>query len=287
MFHESYTIPPEPSPIGGMALRCVWDIHADQTYDVAVDTARRASVQLRPDGGTGLIAFRTLDGIGRVHLKSGEVYEVRADSLLLVEWGALRRHHTLGDRWRLWWLEFDVGGLQDMPHHRVMAVPAEGDEDDRIQQLLQNFRQEDKTRGRLACAQFQALLYGWITARTDGTSAAINDHRIQAVIEQMYNHLDGTLSVPKMAKMAHLSGPHFRRLFARVTGTSPKKFYNKLRLAWADHLLRNGSMNVTEIADALGFSSPFHFSRTFHTHFGHPPSHLRRRKPEGISNVQV
>jgi hypothetical protein len=57
MFHESYTIPPEPSPLGGMALRCVWDIHADHTYDVAVDTARRASVQLRSDGGTGLIAY--------------------------------------------------------------------------------------------------------------------------------------------------------------------------------------------------------------------------------------
>ena len=280
MFKESYTIPPEPTTIGGMALRCVWDIHADHTYDVAVDHARRTSAQLRSEGGTGLIAIRTLNGDGRVHLARDEVYEVHAGSLLLIEWGTLRRYRALDDLWHFWWFEFNAGGLQSIPHHRVMSMPAEGDEDDRIQQLLQNFRQENKTRRCLACAQFQALLYGWLAARTDGASASANDDRIQAVIEQMYNHLDGTFTVPKMAKMTHLSEPHFHRLFAQVTGTSPKKFYNKLRLAWADHLLRAGSMNVTEIALALGFSSPFHFSRTFHAHFGHPPSHLRRRKPE-------
>ncbi|MCP4377067.1 MAG: helix-turn-helix domain-containing protein [bacterium] len=280
MSKNLYTIPPEPTTIGGMALRCVWDVDVDRTYDLSVDAARWMSAHLRSEGGTGLIAIRTLAGDGRVCLARDDVYDVHAGSLLLVEWGALRRYRAMGDRWRFWWFEFDVGGLRNMPHHRVMAMPVEVDEDERIQRVLQNFRQEDKARRCLACAQFQTLLYGWLAARTDGASTSVNDDRIQAVIEQMYKHLDGTLTVPKMAKMTHLSQQHFRRLFAQVTGTSPKKFYDKLRLAWADHLLRTGSMNVTEVSRALGFSSMFHFSRTFRAHFGHPPSHLRRRKSE-------
>jgi len=81
-------------------------------------------------------------------------------------------------------------------------------------------------------------------------------------------------SVKLMARKACMSEQHFRRVFHEVTGSSPKRFYDQLRMAWAEHMLRGGGKNVSEVADSLGFASPFHFSRVFRKHFGYPPSHM-------------
>jgi AraC-like DNA-binding protein len=276
MLKESYTIPPDPVAIGGMALRCVWSVEADSSYDVAAGKARRDSARIRPKGGTGLIAVRTLAGAGRVYFRPDQVRAVDAGSLLLIEWELLQRYHCRGDRWHFWWYEFDTVGPVKAPLHRVMAVPVENDERAIHDGILTNLRREDEACRCLACSQFQTLVCLWMTRRTDANRHAKATYdRIQAVIVEMHNRLSGDFPVQQMARMAHLSEPQFRRVFREVTGATPKKFYDRLRLVWAEHMLRTEQKRVHEVADALGYYSPFHFSRVFREHFGYPPSHVR------------
>jgi AraC-like DNA-binding protein len=242
---------------------------------VSIDTARRTSASLRSEGGTGLIAIRTYGGAGRVYLGRDGVHEVRSGSLLLSAWEPLMRYHCHGKRWDFWWFEFDTLGPSDVPVGNVLEVPVEKDEVRRFGNVQRGLRVQDAAQRRWACAEFQALLYRWLAHGTVPSRHPEAYAAIQRVIAEMQDHLDGSLSVPQMATMADMSESNFRRRFHQVTGMSPKRFHGRLRLTWADHMLRSARMTVSEVAYQLGFSSPFHFSRAFRDFYGHPPSQHR------------
>lgn len=72
-----------------------------------------------------------------------------------------------------------------------------------------------------------------------------------------------------------LSPSHFRHLFRQATGKPFHRYVVELRLERARQLLAGTNMPIQEVAHAVGFASPAHFSRIFTRHFGAPPSSLR------------
>ena len=57
-----------------------------------------------------------------------------------------------------------------------------------------------------------------------------------------------------------------------VTGKSPVEIIRQLRLTKADRLLSETSMNISEIAYSVGFSSPSYFSKCYRDYFGKIPT---------------
>ena len=57
-----------------------------------------------------------------------------------------------------------------------------------------------------------------------------------------------------------------------MTGKSPNDFIRIFRLERAAELLTAEGLNVTEVADRVGFSDPKYFSSCFRRHFGVSPS---------------
>jgi len=84
--------------------------------------------------------------------------------------------------------------------------------------------------------------------------------------------------VADLAKETGLGVAHFSRVFRRITGQSPKEFLLRIRLARAQHFLRETSMTVSEIADRLGYADVFFFSRQFKQKTGLSPLAYRCRK---------
>ncbi len=66
------------------------------------------------------------------------------------------------------------------------------------------------------------------------------------------------------------------KLFSQVEGTSIERYHNLLRLERAKELLVYDELNLTEIADRLGYSSVQHLSNQFAQFVGHSPSHFKR-----------
>ena len=83
------------------------------------------------------------------------------------------------------------------------------------------------------------------------------------------------LRVGKLARLAHLSESRFRQLFTDNVGMSPKAYYEHLRLAKAAEWLRQSDMKLSEMAERLGYSNPFHLSKAFKLRHGMPPSAFR------------
>ena len=108
-----------------------------------------------------------------------------------------------------------------------------------------------------------------------GKNRTENARRIEQSIAYMREHLDQPLQVAKLAALANVSSSHFFALFKRRTGCAPMGYFTHLRMQHACQLLGATAASVKEIAAALGYEDPFHFSRVFKLVNHVPPSQYR------------
>lgn len=81
--------------------------------------------------------------------------------------------------------------------------------------------------------------------------------------------------VEDLAARAGLSPRYFSIKFKELTGSSVQSYVIRARIERAQHLLLYAGMNVTEVADALGYRDIFFFSRQFKQYTGKSPSEIR------------
>ncbi|MBD2868545.1 helix-turn-helix transcriptional regulator [Paenibacillus arenilitoris] len=84
----------------------------------------------------------------------------------------------------------------------------------------------------------------------------------------------------ELADMVGLTPGYLAKLFKQYAGLSMKEYMTKVRLERAKHLLVETSMNVSQVSEALGYSSVFLFSKQFKKYFGLPPSSLQHSRME-------
>lgn len=104
--------------------------------------------------------------------------------------------------------------------------------------------------------------------------------RIAEIMEVNYRF---NLSLENYAELCHRSLSSFKRDFMQQYGETPGKWLLKKRLEYAAVLLRNDSMNITQIVFESGFEDVSHFSRAFKSRFGLSPSEFRRLHTSELS----
>ena len=101
--------------------------------------------------------------------------------------------------------------------------------------------------------------------------------RIQTVLTYAKKNLRASLSVERLAKVAHLSPRQFSRAFQAATGRSPAKAIESLRVEAAQVMLERGHDSIDEVGRESGFTSRDHMRRAFVRTYGLPPQALRRQ----------
>lgn len=96
----------------------------------------------------------------------------------------------------------------------------------------------------------------------------------------MNNFSNNTLDTSAFAEKYGFSDKYFRERFRELFGSTPTQYLIGLRLNEAARLLSNGTHNVKQAAEAVGFSDIYYFSRLFKKRFSCPPSDYRNRIPE-------
>ncbi len=101
-----------------------------------------------------------------------------------------------------------------------------------------------------------------ITAEHSGQN---NPHAItmQQAMAYLQKHLDKELNVDTMAAGFKMSSSYFRKIFKAAYGISPRTMHRELRIWRAGEMLAYSGLNVSEVADKLGFSNVQNFSRAF------------------------
>ena len=112
------------------------------------------------------------------------------------------------------------------------------------------------------------------------------DSRIWHLWEEVDKNLAEEWTVQKLAKIAHFSSEHLRRLCQQQLGRSPMQQVTYLRMRRAATLLETTEEKLMSIAETVGYVNPFAFSNTFKKWIGWRPSEYRGRRPAGGSGPQ-
>ncbi len=88
------------------------------------------------------------------------------------------------------------------------------------------------------------------------------------------NIADEDLDVARMQRAVHMSRPQLHRKLKALTGMSAAKFRKKIRLQKAYSLLQEKDGTIAEVAYAVGYKHPSHFSSDFKETYGVPPGQV-------------
>lgn len=103
--------------------------------------------------------------------------------------------------------------------------------------------------------------------------------RVQEIVRQSRLALEedpgGLPAVESLIDASGISRTHFFRTFKRQTGQSPYRYHLQFTIRRAGEMLRNSRLSVKQIAIALGFRNPYHFSKLFKKKTGMPPRDYR------------
>lgn len=94
---------------------------------------------------------------------------------------------------------------------------------------------------------------------------------VQSALEEIDRRIKGDIYVEDLARAAHYSTHHFRRVFMRVTGTPVVSYITRRKLEHALYELSKGR-RILEVAVEYGFETHAGFTRAFKRAFGSPPS---------------
>ncbi|MBT3194428.1 MAG: AraC family transcriptional regulator [Verrucomicrobia bacterium] len=107
------------------------------------------------------------------------------------------------------------------------------------------------------------------------------DRQVARKVEQarryLVQHYSDTIDTEALAHRLGFSLSRFRAVFKEHTGAAPNQYQIDIRMNLARHWLAESHHTVTEIAEMLGFSSVYYFSRLFKKKEGCPPSAYRKR----------
>ncbi len=103
-------------------------------------------------------------------------------------------------------------------------------------------------------------------------------NQFKCVFDFIQSQYHEKITLDQLAEMMHVSRHHFCRLFKNFTGYSPIDYINRIRIEKAYLLLRQGNLNITEVALSTGFDDANYFSRLFKYYKKLSPSKVLKRE---------
>lgn len=98
-----------------------------------------------------------------------------------------------------------------------------------------------------------------------------------AVGEVAVNYKDTLLSLQEIAKECNISSAYLGKLFKEQIGEYFNDYLLRIRLKEAEHLLKDSTKRIREIATEVGFYNTSYFNKVFLKKYGISPSEYRKK----------
>jgi len=113
-----------------------------------------------------------------------------------------------------------------------------------------------------------------VSDRMDEAAAEEATDTVGRVLAHVRDHLAEPLPVGEVAAAVGVSPRTLQRTCQDELGAAPRDVILAVKMRGAREALVSGRWQVQEVAEMVGFDSPYHFSRRFKDFYGHPPSDL-------------
>ncbi|MCC6580411.1 MAG: helix-turn-helix domain-containing protein, partial [Phycisphaeraceae bacterium] len=209
-----------------------------------------------------------IDGIG---------HPMSRGTLVLVPPGVPHRAWSTSSPWELGSIHVEVSlsGGQDVfdlvSPPRCQEVEQGSPLDQHFRGAIQEFQRSDPVvrqqllRGWSRLVVVELLLY-------DAAKERLTPRPMDPVVGEVLHELHRRVGVPvdhaELAAWAGYSPQHLNRVFRKELGVTPLQYLARLRMEHAASLVLDGRLTLKAVAQRVGISDPYYFSRLFHQHFG-------------------
>ena len=107
-----------------------------------------------------------------------------------------------------------------------------------------------------------------------------NSIPLSNVCAYISEHFAENITLASVSAYAGFSKFHFERIFREYTGVTFYQYLQQTRINYAQTLLSNPELTITDISDQAGFASCTAFTRAFKKSTGYPPSQFRMLNEE-------
>lgn len=217
---------------------------------------------------------------------AGRTHQVRAGDLVWINCHHPHEHGAVGDDpWEVYWIRAEGPRLAQLAELLdVRNIPVVRGLDLRratpvYRELFRLIQADSPQAPALIHAQVAALLAQAYCARQhSGEHAPKIPPALARCVERMKLFYFEKHSVASLARLAGLSPTHFSRVFKEAFGTSPIDWLRRERISQAKRRLADTGDDIKEIAEQVGYSDRYFFSKDFKKHTGFTPTQFRDRE---------
>lgn len=243
---------------------------------------------VREAGSHDWLIIYTLAGAGRVRHRDG-TFRVGPHEVVLfapqqmhaygtdaeaARWELLWAHFVPPAAWRTWlaWPEAGPGVMRltvsdPQVQERVTAHLSEA------HRIMSGYLRHREALGLNAIEA--ALL--WCDEQNPRGALGRLDPRVREAVDHLCRRMAEPITLESLGRACKLSPSRLARLFSEQVGVPPMRFLEQQRLDRARQLLELSGHGVAQIAEQVGFNSPFYFTLRFKRATGLSPTAYRRR----------
>lgn len=224
-------------------------------------------------------------GRGSMALTDGTVVELQRGSVFWMRPGrSYLASQDENDRLGVTWQHFTHSAigrelLDGIPEHVHLTDTAFFDQVFRRVINVRRVTRAQEENPLFIDALFRTLLHTYLNPVDEPIPALPSEAKIRQQMNRARADAQPLPSVADLAREAGYHRDHYRKLFRRIAGVSPKEWLLNTRIDRAADLLHETTMTIAEIADQLGYEDVYHFSRQFKLKTGVSPSRFRRNLP--------
>ncbi|MEG2653685.1 MAG: AraC family transcriptional regulator [Ruthenibacterium sp.] len=118
-----------------------------------------------------------------------------------------------------------------------------------------------------------------LAPRRDDSPAEIVKH----VMEYLQHNYAQAIDFTQLSQQYNFSSSYLSKIFKEQSGTTPGKYLMDYRMNAAKKLLMDTNLSVKDIGEKVGFTDPFHFSKSFKSATGVSPAQYRESQDKFVS----
>lgn len=231
-----------------------------------------------------------INGAGH-YILGGDTMTAKAGSIVLYRPGQHQDYYYKGfEKTELYWIHFTGSQFENLLNEleltdgNIFQVGIHREYITLFESIIHELQIKNPPFHQLCTSYLLQLLasYSRAAKRLQGGEKTSGNSNMEKVIKAMNEEFQQEHAVAYYAEMANLSLFQFIRSFKKLTGFTPARYIEKIRIAKARELLRDSSLSIAEISAIAGYRDPFYFSKVFKKASGITPSEYRNSSPNPV-----
>lgn len=190
-----------------------------------------------------------------------------------------------GDTWSLYYVKFNGAIGEDMYHYLLkdknnkdQTTPPLVGRIAQFRDIMHHLELMDNIEN-LVYANFRFYSFlGTFRLTVFNYMKKGTENIIERCILIMKQHLQKNLTLDELAREACVSASYLSALFRQKTHYSPIQLFTSLKIQRASQMLKSTKISIKQIAEEMGYTDQYSFSRSFKQIMGTSPKKFRENK---------